>query len=76
MTAKVTSDNEINHQHLGSSPKITKEDLPKATKVFKKEISDPVQTSKDEEREYFISKVMKEKNVSRDVAEAEYDFFG
>ncbi|MBA3238593.1 MAG: hypothetical protein H0T62_09650 [Parachlamydiaceae bacterium] len=44
----------------------------KSTQIFKK-ISAAKQ--EDSEREYYVKDIMQQKGVSREVAEAEYDFF-
>jgi hypothetical protein len=44
----------------------------KSTQVFK-EVSEAKQ--EDSEREYYVKDIMQQKGVSREVAEAEYDFF-
>jgi len=54
---------------------IRSEATQKALRVFEKDAREPAQPSTDPEREHYISKFMKEDGLSRDVAEAKYDFF-
>ncbi len=78
MTVKVANGSSIHHVGDSSAQiaaKTCTEHTLKAENIFKKEIIDPAQAPRDDEREAFIEYYMKEKNVTRAVAAAEYDFF-
>ncbi len=50
----------------------------KATQIFKETVAtdtDKEEAYRKSEREYYVNDIMRRKGVSRDVAEAEYDFF-
>jgi hypothetical protein len=83
MASEITSSNGGVHLNGNSSAKDASktksaETTQKALKVFEKDIQKPAQepqTPVESERDYYISKFMKEDGLNRDVAAAKYDFF-
>ena len=77
MTTKIAVGNgiHVNGNSVQKTVKTNSDNESKADMIFKKEISNPTQTAKEDELEAFIDFYMREKKVSREVAAAEYDFF-
>ncbi len=68
MTTAVSSVRPTDSNDTPALRNVEEQGATKTTSVFQKNI--PLS-----EKEYYIQKIMSEKNVSREVAEAEYDFF-
>lgn len=47
----------------------------KSTAIFEETISKTVEEKKNVESDYYVKEIMNQKNVSQEVAQAEYDFF-